>query len=258
MLGAIPQGLTMNLKERVTQVPQVLVGLVSLSLALVISSAIAADAVRGLQRGNQVIRVTGSARRAITSDYIIWSFRVESQDASLQRAYRQVTGYTERIRRFLQQQAVPANEIVFAALENIPLQENINGRETGRILAYRLVQRVKVSSAEVDKIAALVNQANNLINEGVPLISDPPQYIYRDLAKLRVEMVAEAVRDAQARAQSIAQATGSRVGRVRNVDTGVFQITSRYSTDVSDYGIYDTSSKEKDITAVVSVSFSLD
>jgi hypothetical protein len=41
------------------------------------------------------------------------------------------------------------------------------------------------------------------------------------------------------------------------VDTGVFQITSRFSTDVSDYGIYDTSSKEKDITAVVSVSFGL-
>ncbi|MCS7032027.1 MAG: SIMPL domain-containing protein [Gloeomargarita sp. SKYG116] len=248
----------MNLKERVGQVSPVFAGLVSLSLALVISSAIAADAVRGFQRGNQVIRVTGSARRAITSDYIIWQFRVESQNPSLQTAYRQVTAYTERIRQFLQQQAVPDNEVVFAALENVPLQENINGRETGRILAYRLVQRVKVSSANVDKVAALVNQANNLINEGIPIISDPPQYIYTDLAKLRVEMVAEAVRDAQARARSIAQATGSRVGRVRNVETGVFQITSRFSTDVSDYGIYDTSSKEKDITAVVSVSFGLD
>jgi len=124
-------------------------------------------------------------------------------------------------------------------------------------LAYRLTQRVKISSREVDKIAALVNRANDLINEGIPLISDPPQYLYTDLAKLRVEMVAEAVRDAQRRAQSIAQATNSRVGSVRSVNTGVFQITSRFSTDVSDYGIYDTSSKEKDITAVVSVRFGL-
>jgi hypothetical protein len=124
-------------------------------------------------------------------------------------------------------------------------------------LAYRLTQRVKISSKEVDKIAALVNRSNDLINEGIPIISDPPQYLYTDLAKLRVEMVAEAVRDAQNRAQSIAQATNSRVGKVRNVNTGVFQITSRFSTDVSDYGIYDTSSKEKDITAVVSVSFGL-
>lgn len=248
----------MQTKEQGKPLPQVLVGLASLSVALVISSVVAAEAVRGLQRGNQVMRVTGSARRAITSDYIVWQFRVESQDPSLQTAYRQVTTYTERIRRFLQQEGVPEEEVVFAALENTPLQENINGRDTGRILAYRLVQRVKVSSAAVDKITALVNRANSLINEGIPIIADPPQYLYRDLAKLRVEMVAEAVRDAQNRAQSIARATGSRVGRVRNVDTGVFQITSRYSTEVSDYGIYDTSSKEKDITAVVSVSFGLD
>jgi len=248
----------MNLKERVQAMPQLLLGLVSLAVAMVASSGIAASALREFTRANDVVQVTGSARRAITSDYIIWQFRVESQSPSLQTAYKQVTAYTERIRAYLQQQGVPANEIVFAALENVALPETVNGRETGRILAYRLTQRVKISSKEVDKIAALVNRANDLINEGIPLISDPPQYLYTELAKLRVEMVAEAVRDAQRRAQSIAQATNSRVGKVRRVDTGVFQITSRFSTEVSDYGIYDTSSKEKDITAVVSVSFSLD
>lgn len=247
----------MNLKERVGELPQVLLGLVSLSVALVAGSLIGASAVGEFTRANNLVQVTGSARRAITSDYIVWQFRVESQNPSLQAAYKQVTAYTEKIRLYLQSQGIPENEIVFSALENVALQENINGRDTGQILAYRLTQRVKISSKEVDKIAALVNRSNDLINEGIPIISDPPQYLYTDLAKLRVEMVAEAVRDAQNRAQSIAQATNSRVGKVRNVNTGVFQITSRFSTDVSDYGIYDTSSKEKDITAVVSVSFGL-
>jgi hypothetical protein len=245
----------MNLKERIGQMPQLLLGLGCLSIAIVVSSAIAASALRAFSRANDFIEVTGSARRAITSDYIIWTFRVESQNASLQAAYKEITTYTQRIRTYLQQEGVPEKEIVFAALENTPLQESINGRDTGRILAYRLTQRVKISSQAVDKIAALVNRANDLINEGIPLISDPPQYLYTDLARLRVEMVAEAVRDAQRRAQSIAQATNSRVGSVRSVNTGVFQITSRFSTEVSDYGIYDTSSKEKDITAVVSVKF---
>jgi len=247
----------MNLKERVSELPQVLIGLVSLSVALVAGSLIGASAVGQFTRANDLVQVTGSARRAITSDYIIWQFRVESQNPSLQAAYKQVTAYTQKIRLYLQSQGIPENEIVFSALENVALQESINGRDTGQILAYRLTQRVKISSKEVDKIAALVNRSNDLINEGIPIISDPPQYLYTDLAKLRVEMVAEAVRDAQNRAQSIAQATNSRVGKVRSVNTGVFQITSRFSTDVSDYGIYDTSSKEKDITAVVSVSFGL-
>jgi hypothetical protein len=89
-------------------------------------------------------------------------------------------------------------------------------------------------------------------------VSQPPQYLYTQLSQLRVEMVAEATKDAQARAEAIAKSTGNTVGSIRSAKTGVFQITSRNSTDVSDYGIYDTSSLEKDITAVVSVQFGME
>ncbi|MCY7337039.1 MAG: SIMPL domain-containing protein, partial [Chamaesiphon sp.] len=74
----------------------------------------------------------------------------------------------------------------------------------------------------------------------------------------RIEMVAEATKDAKARAESIAKTTGNRVGGVRSADTGVFQITPRYSTAVSNEGRYDTTSIDKDITAVVSVKFGID
>jgi hypothetical protein len=39
---------------------------------------------------------------------------------------------------------------------------------------------------------------------------------------------------------------------------GVIQINAKNSTDVSDYGINDTSSLIKTITAVVTISFSID
>jgi len=34
-------------------------------------------------------------------------------------------------------------------------------------------------------------------------------------------------------------------------------VTTRNSTEVSDYGVYDTSTRDKDVTAVVNVSFAL-
>jgi hypothetical protein len=40
--------------------------------------------------------------------------------------------------------------------------------------------------------------------------------------------------------------------------TGFYQVTPRNSTEVSDYGINDTSTREKDVTAVVSVTFGLE
>jgi uncharacterized protein len=55
----------------------------------------------------------------------------------------------------------------------------------------------------------------------------------------------------------MAQSTGNSIGGVRSAQMGVFQITSKNSTEVSDYGISDTSSKNKLVTAVVNASFSL-
>ena len=55
----------------------------------------------------------------------------------------------------------------------------------------------------------------------------------------------------------IAKAAGSKVGNVRSANTGVVQITPRFSTEVSDYGMNDVTTIEKDITTVVKVTFAL-
>jgi len=140
----------------------------------------------------------------------------------------------------------------------MPIPEVTNGQETGQILAYRLTQRFEIRGSDVARYKELSRQVTELIEEGINLVSEPPQYLYTQLDKLRVEMVAAATKDARARAEAIASSTGSRVGRVRDAKTGVFQITSRNSTDVSDWGVYDTSSIDKDITAVVSVTFGIE
>ena len=88
-------------------------------------------------------------------------------------------------------------------------------------------------------------------------MAQPPQYLYTKLSQVRVDMMAAATEDAKARATAIAKSSGDQVGSVRSAQAGVFQITPRNSTDVSDYGIYDTTSIDKDITAVLSITFSM-
>jgi uncharacterized protein len=59
------------------------------------------------------------------------------------------------------------------------------------------------------------------------------------------------------RARALVETTGGRIGRLRSVDVGVFQVTAPNSTQVSDYGVYDTSTLDKDVIAVVNASFAL-
>ncbi|MDG2616815.1 SIMPL domain-containing protein [Thermoleptolyngbya sichuanensis XZ-Cy5] len=239
--------------------PQVFAGMVALSLALVGSTFIGATALRDVKSGNDVMVVTGSAKRPIRSDYIIWRLSVSSQQPTAQAAYQDLKRQTERVQAYLRENQVPAEAVTLSAIESYSIPEvSPNGRETGQTLAYRLTQRFEVRSTEVDQYTTLSQQSTDLINEGINLVSESPQYLYTELSKLRIEMVAEATKDAKARAEAIAQSAGNRVGAVRSAETGVFQITSRNSTEVSDYGMYDTSSIEKDITAVVSVTFGIE
>lgn len=243
----------------IKQFPQLFAGLTVLSLSLVASSLIAANAIANFQQARNALVVTGSAKRPIRSDYIIWRLSVSSQKPTAKEAYQDLKRQTERVKAYLKEQQIPDEAITLNAVETTTIPEvTSSGKETGQILAYRLNQRFEIRSDDVDRYTKLSQKSTELLDEGINLVSEPPQYLYTQLSKLRIEMVAEATKDAKARAEAIARSTGNRVGALRSAETGVFQITSRHSTEVSDYGIYDTSSLEKDITAVVSVKFSLE
>ena len=53
------------------------------------------------------------------------------------------------------------------------------------------------------------------------------------------------------------KATGDRVGSIKSVRMGVYQITPIDSTDVSDMGINDSSTIDKKVTAVANISFKI-
>jgi hypothetical protein len=126
------------------------------------------------------------------------------------------------------------------------------------VTGYKLTRSFEVRSARVAAVAEIVQDSQTLLAKGVPLQAQPPQYVYTKLAGLRPKLLADATRDALGRAKVLVDATGGRLGGLRDVNVGVFQVTAPNSTDVSDYGVYDTSTLRKDVTAVVNVSFALD
>jgi uncharacterized protein len=126
-----------------------------------------------------------------------------------------------------------------------------------RVTGYRLTRSFEIRSSRVASIAAVAERSSVLLAQGVPLAADPPQYVYTKLPGLRPRLLAAATRDAQARARVLVAASGAKLGKLRGVNVGVFQVSSPNSTDVSDYGVYDTTTLPKDVTAVVNVTFAL-
>jgi hypothetical protein len=241
------------------QAPQLLLGMVALAVALVVSAIIGAGAFTAAKRAGDQIEVTGSAKRPIRSDFAVWRGSVATQAPDLAGAYAEVTRQAQVVRQFLAASGFADSLITVRPVETQTVfRVAENGMQTSDLLGYRLAQNFEVRSSDVAAVTALSQRATGLIDQGVPLQSSSPEYLYTKLNEVRTEMLAAATEDALRRAEAVAKSAGAEIGAVRSARQGVFQITARNSTEVSDYGINDTSSLEKDITAVVRVTFAVD
>jgi hypothetical protein len=225
-------------------------GLLAIALAFGLGSVAIAD---GIKNRNQddVIVVTGSAKRRVVADYAIWAASVTSQQPTPAAATRELAGLASRVRGFLHGAGVLDSETTVAPISVAAL------RRRGVVVGYRLTRRFVIRSSRVQAVARVAEQSSTLLQAGIPLAAAPVQYLYTNLPSLRPRLLSEAARDAQQRGRALVGATGGHLGGLRGVDVGVFQVTSPNSTEVSDYGVYDTSTREKDVTAVVNATFAL-
>lgn len=227
-----------------------------LAIGLIIASSIVAGGLVKIKAAENTITVTGSAKQQIKSDLIVWNGNYSSVAPQLSEAYNQLKESQEKVKSYLLGKGINEKDLVFSSISTDINHVTLpNGQPTNQIESYRLSQQVEIRSQDVDGITVLSREVTELINQGVGFQSNPPQYFYTKLADLKVEMLSLATKDAFTRANQIAGNAGSKIGPLRFAQMGVFQITPLYSNEVSDYGINDTSSLEKEITAVVNCKF---
>jgi hypothetical protein len=136
------------------------------------------------------------------------------------------------VRSFLVAQGAQPGEVSLN-----PISTETLTTQVGRVTGYKLTRSFQLRSARVAAIATLVEESQKLLAQGIPLQAQSPQYVYTKLADLRPKLLADATKDALGRAKVLVDATGGKLGGLRDVNVGVFQITAPNSTEVSDYGV---------------------
>ena len=105
-------------------------------------------------------------------------------------------------------------------------------------------------------VEGVSRNVTELINSGIEFYSNKPSYYYTRLAELKIEMIAEAIKDASLRAQKIAENAGGFLGDLKSADMGVIQIVGQNSSD--DYswgGSLNTTSKNKTASITVNLQY---
>lgn len=236
-----------------------IISTIILGLSLVLSTLIFASFWSKRYNESQTITVTGSAKREISSDLGILRGSVQATGATAEAAYQSLLRQRPVVINYLKEQGFGEADINLTTINLNPIFElNNQGFSTNRVLEYNANQTIEVKSKDVEKIKSISLEITSLVNQGISFSVFPPEYHYTKLADLKIDIQADAAKDALNRARKIAEATGSTLGPISNARMGVLQITPVNSNLISDYGINDVSSIEKEITAVVNASFRLD
>lgn len=227
--------------------------------AILLSVIIFSMVWKSTKNADQTITVTGSAKKAIVSDLGIQRGTLQASSFDRRTSYQLVSQQMPIVVKYLEGKGFKKEQIEVFAINGYPIYElNSQGYQTQNVLRYVYSQRFETRSNDVQKIKELSLSLSSLVEKGLDVSVDMPEYLYTKIDDLKIEIQAEAAKNAMERADKIALATGRSLGPLRTARMGVIQITPLNSTMISDYGLNDVSSIEKEITAVVSASFEID
>lgn len=208
-------------------------------------------------RESQVIEVTGSARKNVRADLAIWHCQYAVEDTSLLSANTKLKADLVKCEAFLRSANVEEYFFDSVQIHEITTRTTEEEGSVGRRVGYQLIQPITVRSKDVERVVRLSRESGQLLSDGVAFVSSRIDFLYTQAGEAKVEMMADATRDARNRADQIALQGNRRVKELRSARMGVVQINPVFSSATSWEGNNDTSSLDKTITVTVAATFAL-
>ena len=180
-------------------------------------------------KNSQFISVKGSVQKNIEADLAIWSGSYQVEAGMLLDAQHKIQANRSLVEKFLRDAGVTNFAFAPIGIEELKAtQKSADGWTQQRTTGYRLSQGVLVESSDVDRLDKL--DTTPLVEQGVIFTVAAPQFIYTRAGETKIEMLAEATKDARARADQIATQGGRVIARLHDADQGIFQITPQHET----------------------------
>lgn len=227
------------------------------SIAAIIITVLGVSAFFTSKNLDNTISVTGSARRAVVADTTKLSITLRRVSAfnSLSAGYKEMYSNTDVVKAFILKAGFVESDITINPPSADQIYENISRPPEERQFDIR--EYIDVRSTDIKKIEALSRSVTSITIPGLIIEVRPVEYMYTKLADIRGELFAEAIKDAKVRAEAIASTSGRKVGKIKTAATGVVQILTPQSVEVSDYGTVDTTSINKEVMVTARATFNL-
>ncbi len=231
----------------------------TLALGVTVGSQSLGKAIAAINKREAPISVKGLSEVAAKSDRAQWSAVVTARADTMASAFPIIEQHSAQVREFILSHGFTPDEITLHEVNSsFRYVLTDKGTATNKIESCVLTQTISVRTPRVDAVRTLAFGVTALIKGGMEVDSRSPEYSISGLEALKMTLLEKATQNGYERATLLARGSKAGVGQLLSASQGVFQIVPLGSTEVSDWGEYDTSSIDKTVKAVVSLSYAID
>lgn len=180
---------------------------------------------------NNTVTVKGLAEMEVSADLAFWKIKFKTTGNDLQACNQKMAQDLAEIEAFLQKQGIEKDEIFIGRINTNDIKTNpyrAAGVEDSR---YILDQTLTVRTLKVDLVETALSKISDLVAKGVIFdnqeYSSPASYLFTGLNKIKPQMLETATKNAKEAAEQFAKSSGSKVGKIKSANQGVFSILPR-------------------------------
>lgn len=215
----------------------------------------------GFMEGRSAARfvtVKGVSERDVRADIAFWPIRFVATSNDLGQARASINKSYDAVLAFLQKHGIDAS---LAEVQEMRVTDRLaEYRSDPQQTRYVIDETVMVRSENPETVEAASQSVGELVDAGVVLSSrggydgGQPTYLFTKLTDLKPDMIAEATANARRAAEQFAKDSGSRIGKIRRANQGVFQILARDRAR----GISEAAQINKTVRVVSTIDYYLD
>lgn len=199
-----------------------------LAIGMIISASLVCNSFLKAKLLDRSIVVKGLAEKEVNADLAVWPIAITATGNALSEVNKKIEYDRSIVMNFLATQGFSKDEITLGDYKLSDLMASSYRDSSIQNARYIITATIILKSNDVHLVDQVSKQKNLLVNKGVTLANadDDPYYEFTKFQDIKPEMLTEAIKNARSSAEKLATDSGSKVGKLKKANQGVFSITS--------------------------------
>ncbi len=216
--------------QNLTNTKAAILGL-SIGLGILFAGLFISNALYKSRTADRFVTVKGLAEREVDADLAIWPITYKDAGNNLLALQKSIDDKRGIISKFLVEKGFKEEDINHS-LPKITdtYTEGYYGNQQPQGPRYRIQKTVTLRSTNVALVKQTMEKSGELVTKGIALTENwenRTEFLFTSLNTVKPEMIREATVNAREAAETFAEDSGSKIGKIRKATQGFFSISDR-------------------------------